>query len=383
MECIGSDMSNNSNNDQKSDDPEDMRVVLQEAKTRAKAKNMQELAENVARKLSKQHPKKEKIEDHYRQSGYPEGGADTDGQEQENKGKDNATEGSEKTDDDETGEQKQLSKTDMTDPDALENAFGPKRNEEERPVMSGKRQLDRAAASPTYTAPDGTKHKQKDYDPYKERLQKGWNERRDNALGLQPGSTWRGTGKPLTDAEKKEQENVGKLPSLKDDPKGRLQHEATKAGGKLAGKAIGKIAESGTVVSALLIYGLAFANDFPDVGLKVVEWFTFGAGTIADFIFDVVVTLGFRYFLRSSINIPGIKALLYSASFLEMLPGPQDALPFWTICAWICLRKIKEEQESQEQLGISREYAAKRRREDLENQWSKYGGGTREAAATA
>src|SRR3990167_2022111 len=213
MECIGSDMSNNSKNDQKSDDPEDMRVVLQEAKTRAKAKNMQELAENVARKLSKQHPKKEKIEDHYRQSGYPEGGADTDGQEQENKGKDNATEGSEKTD--------------MTDPDELENAFGPKRNEEERPVMSGKRQLDRAAASPTYTAPDGTKHKQKDYDPYKERLQKGWNERRDNALGLQPGSTWRGTGKPLTDAEKKEQENVGKLPSLKDDPKGRLQHEAT------------------------------------------------------------------------------------------------------------------------------------------------------------
>src|SRR3990167_961455 len=172
MECIGSDMSNNSKNDQKSDDPEDMRQVLKEEKTRAKAKNMQELADNVARKLSKQHPKKEKIEDHYRQSGYPEGGADTDGQEQENKGKDSADEGAEKTDDDETGEQKQLSKTDMTDPDALENAFCPKRNEEERPVMSGKRQLDRAAASPTYTAPDGTKHKQKDYDPYKEHLQK-------------------------------------------------------------------------------------------------------------------------------------------------------------------------------------------------------------------
>ncbi|MBI4359854.1 MAG: hypothetical protein HY564_02045 [Candidatus Jacksonbacteria bacterium] len=388
-------MADKSNNAQQLNDPEYIRVKFQQAKIRAKAKNMQELAEKVAGELAKQHPKKEKIEDYYRKLGAPAEEADDEEEhertpkEQEERGMESADEG-----------------VDMTDPDALENAFGTKRSKEklgsqnedgtlnyvnpetgeyqkERPVMSGKRQLDRAAASPTYTDPEGKEHKQKDYDPYKERLQKGWNERRDNALGLQPGSTWRGTGKPLSDKEKQEQENAGKLPSLNDDPKGRLQHEATKAGGKLAGKAIGKIAERGTVVSAALIYGLAFANDFPDVGLKVVEWFTFGAGTIADFIFDVVVTLGFRYFLRSSINVPGIKALLYSAAFLEMLPGPQDALPFWTICAWICLRKIKEEQESQEQLGISREYAAERRREDLERQWSMYGGGSSGVNASA
>src|SRR3989338_6372773 len=107
---------------QKSDDPEDMRAVFEQAKIRARAKNMRELAENVARELSKQHPKKEKIEDHYRQSGYPEGEMDKDEdadedegtpQEQEEKGRDDATEGSEKIDADEEDEQKPLSKTDM------------------------------------------------------------------------------------------------------------------------------------------------------------------------------------------------------------------------------------------------------------------------------
>lgn len=357
------------------DTPETMEAELRKAKMFLK-KSMQGLAEGV--------------------------GAGAKEMPQEDKAGEPAAEGTETVDEDEA--------EDMTNPDALEQAFGPKRSDEklgstnedgslnyinpetgeyqkERPVMSGKRQLDRAAASQKYTAPDGTEHKQKDYDPYKERLQKGWNDRRDADLGQKPGDTWRGTGKPLSDKEKQEQEKAGELPKWKDDWKGRLQYEATKARGKLAGKAIGKIAERGTVVSVALIYGLAFANDFPDAGLKVVEWFTFGAGTVADFIFDVVVTLGFRYFLRNSINVPGIKALLYSSAFLEMLPGPQDALPFWTICAWIALRKIKAEQESQEQLDISREYAAQRRQEDLEEQWSRYGGGAQgdgtRATATA
>lgn len=394
------------------DTPEKMEAELRKAKMFLK-KSMQGLTEGVGVELARQNPNTQNIGSYYREQGYPEGdeeqgkkifgsgesGAGAEESPQENKDKEHAAE-----------EQQPLSKEEMTNPDALEEGFGPKRSKEESgPInedgslnysymdpetgevhyqrdprtMSGKRQLDRAAASPTYTAPDGTKHKQKDYDPYKERLQKGWNDRRDAALGQKPGDTWRGTGKPMSDKEKQEQENAGKLPGWKDDFKGRLQHEATKAQGKLAGKAIGKIAEHGTVVSAALIYGLALANDFPDVGLKVVEWFTFGAGTIADFIFDVVVTLGFRYFLRNSINVPAVKALLYSAAFLEILPGPQDSLPFWTICAWIVLRKIKEEQESQEQLGISREYAAKRRGEDLEEQWSRYGGGASAEAGAA
>lgn len=380
MACIGSNFC------MPVDTPEKMEAELRKAKMFLK-KSMQGLAEGVGVELARQNPKKQDIGSYYREQGYPEGdegqskkifgsgesvaGAGEEEPSQENKDRENEAEETGATDEGDSEEKKPLSKEDMTNPDALEEGFGPKRNKKE----SGKRQLDRAAAGPTYTAPDGTKHKQKDYDPYKERLQKGWNDRRDAALRQKPGDTWRGTGKPLTDKEKQEQENAGKLPGWKDDFKGRFGHEMTKARGKLAGKAIGKIAEHGTVVSAAIIYGLAFANDFPDIGLKVVEWFTFGAGTIADFIFDVVVTLGFRYFLRNSINVPAVKALLYSAAFLEILPGPQDALPFWTICAWIVLRKIKEKQESQEQLGISREYAAQRRQEDLERNWAMYGGG--------
>jgi hypothetical protein len=139
--------------------------------------------------------------------------------------------------------------------------------------------------------------------------------------------------------------------------------DKAKFGGKLAGKALTDIAKSGAPFASGLIYGLALANDFPDEVKPLFEALTFGAGTIVDLIFDVVVYFGFRYFLREHINIPGMRALLTVSAFVECLPGPIDALPFWTICAWLAMRKIKQEERLKQWLqagGASEALAARR-----------------------
>lgn len=120
--------------------------------------------------------------------------------------------------------------------------------------------------------------------------------------------------------------------------------------GKVAGAGIGAIAESGGMPAAVLLYGLALLNDFPDIADPFLKFFTGNLAAIVDFLFDVFVFLGFRYFLRNHINIPGIKAWLTAMSIAEILPIPGldniDFLPFWTLLAWVALRKIKQAQEA-------------------------------------
>jgi hypothetical protein len=161
--------------------------------------------------------------------------------------------------------------------------------------------------------------------------------------------------------ERKEQKEAGER-QIKDDY-GKESWDARRRGGavgepgrgknlagKTAGKTIGAIAEHGGAVSAGLIYGLALLNDFPDLASSIINFFTIGTGAIINFLFDVVVFLGFRYFLRDHMNVPGVKAALYIFGALELLPGiviSIDILPFWTICAWLVLRKINQEKAGQ------------------------------------
>lgn len=141
-----------------------------------------------------------------------------------------------------------------------------------------------------------------------------------------------------------------------------------RVGGKLAGKALTNIASSGEPGGAMIIYGLALLNDIPDLGDWVLELLltvAAGVGPLVDFFFDMVVFLGFRYFLRQHIHVAGVCAILYTATILEWFPGPLDSLPFWTLCAWLALRKIKEEQEAQ-QSGQTRYAASQMRRRRLQ-----------------
>ena len=117
--------------------------------------------------------------------------------------------------------------------------------------------------------------------------------------------------------------------------------------GKAAGAAISAMAESGGPLGSVLIYGLALLNDFPDLAQPYLDVATVGLWMIVDFLFDAVVFLGFRYFLRKHLNIPGMKLIFYGCAIAELLPIPvfnPDILPFWTICAWLALRKIKQKQ---------------------------------------
>lgn len=120
--------------------------------------------------------------------------------------------------------------------------------------------------------------------------------------------------------------------------------------GKIAGAGIGAIVEGGGIPSAVFLYGLALLNDFPDIADPFLKFFTGDLAAIVDFLFDVFVFLGFRYFLRNHINIPGIKAWLTAMSIAEILPIPGldniDFLPFWTLLAWVALRKIKQANEA-------------------------------------
>jgi len=212
-----------------------------------------------------------------------------------------------------------------------------------KPQISPINQLDRAAGSDVYTGKEGEEHKREDFDPYKERQEK----------------------KDLS----------GKTPRFRNDKKSFLKTKGEQLGAKTAGKAIGAIALQGGPVSAGLIYGLAILNDFPDLASPVIESLTLGTGVIVDFLFDLVVFLGFRYFLREHINVPGIRVILYSSAFLELLPIPvfsPDILPFWTICAWLALRKIKQEKEIEEHTGMSQAQAADLRQLELERKYAYY-----------
>jgi hypothetical protein len=142
------------------------------------------------------------------------------------------------------------------------------------------------------------------------------------------------------------------------------------SGGKLAGKGLTKAAESGGAAGSLFIYGLAILNDFPDIAdwmLEALLAAVGGLGPIIDFLFDAVVFLGFRYFLRAHMNVSKVRLILYSATILEFIPGPLDVFPFWTLCAWMVLRQIKEEQENKQKLTAqgAGEASAKRRAGDM------------------
>ncbi|HBH46769.1 MAG: hypothetical protein A2445_00045 [Candidatus Jacksonbacteria bacterium RIFOXYC2_FULL_44_29] len=118
--------------------------------------------------------------------------------------------------------------------------------------------------------------------------------------------------------------------------------------GKAAGQALGAVAQA-VPFGGLLIYGLAILNDFPDFATPFLDFFTGGMSIIVDFLFDAVVFLGFRYFLRSYLNIPGLKLILYGCTLAELLPGfifSIDIFPFWTLCAYLALQKIKEQEQN-------------------------------------
>ena len=141
-------------------------------------------------------------------------------------------------------------------------------------------------------------------------------------------------------------------------------------GGKLAGKGLTKVAESGGAAGSAFIYGLAILNDFPDIAdwmLEALLAAVGGLGPIIDFLFDAVVFLGFRYFLREHMNVSKVRLILYSATILEFIPGPLDVFPFWTLCAYLVLRQIKEEQENKKKLIAegATETSAKRKSANL------------------
>lgn len=132
--------------------------------------------------------------------------------------------------------------------------------------------------------------------------------------------------------------------------------------GKKAAEALGQIAEMGMAGSAV-IYCLAIFNDFPDLLDPLIDFGTGGLWAIINFFLDAVVFVGFRYFLRQHINnVPGLKMVLYVCSAAELLPIPFvgiDFFPFWIICAWVALRKIKAHQAQQQAQAMADQANAK------------------------
>ena len=128
---------------------------------------------------------------------------------------------------------------------------------------------------------------------------------------------------------------------------GKGPNLATNIAGRIAGGRINKIAESDTVVSQMLIYGLALLNDLPDLGEPLLALVSFGSSEVIDFLYDVVVILGFRFFLRKHVNTPMVKWLIYGAGGLELIPVI-GVIPFWTLCAWLALRAVHQEKEATE-----------------------------------
>ncbi|MFH1713156.1 MAG: hypothetical protein ABH896_03145, partial [Candidatus Jacksonbacteria bacterium] len=219
--------------------------------------------------------------------------------------------------------------------------------QKEKPQMSPIRNLDRIAGRDTYTTPEGQEVNRKDYDPYQQRqIEKKRQLEKGQEFGPRNIDGSQNYFNPKTAEYQKEDPNMLKSggESEKESWKDKSKAFGTKLAGKAAGKAISAVAEHGGPVSAVLIYGLALANDFPDLLNPIIEWLSLFSWSFVDFLFDVCVFLGFRYFLRDHINVPGVKVALYVCAIAEILPIPIldhiDIFPFWTLCAWLALRQI-------------------------------------------